>query len=66
MYQEFLAKSGLLVWPLIGLLIFVTIFAGILGYVIFGLRDKKKVDEIAALPLEDDTYENGHADGRAT
>lgn len=64
MFQEFYAKSTLLVWPLAGLIIFVAIFAGVLAFVFFGLRDKSKIDHIAALPLEPDTDE-GHAEGRA-
>lgn len=65
MFQDFFAKSTLLVWPLLGLIIFVTIFAGVLAYVFLGLRDKDKISEMAALPLEPDTAE-GHAEGRAS
>ena len=50
MYQEFYAQSDLLVWPLVGLLIFIAVFAGMLAYTFLGLRDRK-VEEIAALPL---------------
>jgi hypothetical protein len=64
MFQEYFANSTLLIWPLVGLIIFVTVFAGVLAYVFFGLRDKDKIDRIAALPLEPDTDE-GHAEGRA-
>ena len=64
MFQEFFAKSDLLIWPLVGLIIFVAIFLGVLAFVFFGLRDQDKIDEIAALPLEPDTGE-GHAEGRA-
>jgi hypothetical protein len=64
LFQEFFAKSTLLVWPLAGLIIFVAIFAGVLAFVIFGLRDGTKIDEIAALPLEPDTAD-AHAEGRA-
>ncbi len=63
MFQEFFAKSDLLVWPLVGLIIFVAIFAGVMAFVLFGLRDQNKINEIAALPLEPDT--EGHAEGRA-
>ena len=66
MYQEFFARSEMLVWPLVGLMIFVSIFAGVLAYVFFGLRDKDKVAEIAALPLAQDTIEEGHTHGRAS
>ena len=68
MYQEFYDKSDLLVWPLVGLLIFVAIFAGVLAYTFFGLKDRK-IEEIAALPLENDDVQNDvqndRTDGRA-
>ncbi len=74
MYQEFFAKSDHLIWPLLGLVIFVSIFVGVLAYVFLGLRDRKKIDAIAALPLEIDSGDLaatghdsglGHANGRA-
>jgi len=64
MYQEFYANSEHLIWPLLGLVIFVAIFAGVLAYVIFGLRDKDKIDKLAAMPLDDNEI-LGHANGRA-
>ncbi len=51
MYQEFYSKSDLLVWPVLALLIFVMIFVGVLAYVFLGLRDQKKIDEMASLPF---------------
>ena len=67
MYQEFYSGSSLLVWPLVGLLIFVAIFAGVLAYTFFGLRDGGKLEEIAALPLDpDDTVTDGPAEGRVS
>ena len=51
MYQEFYAKSDLLVWPVIALLIFLMIFVGVLAYVFLGLRDRGKIDEMASLPF---------------
>ncbi len=71
MFQDYFAQSDHLIWPLIGLLIFVLLFVGVLAYVFLGLRDKKKVDEIAALPLAEDSATDGRlnvpsqADGRA-
>ena len=71
MFQEYFADSEHLIWPLVGLLIFVMLFVGVLAYVFFGLRDKDKVDEIAALPLFEDSATDGslnvsnQADGRA-
>ena len=64
MFQEFYANSNHLIWPLIGLLIFVAVFLGVLAFVFLGLRDKDKIDELAALPLESDTGED-QAEGRA-
>ena len=71
MFQEYFAQSEHLIWPLVGLLIFVMLFVCVLAYVFFGLRDKEKVDEVAALPLFDDSAADGRldvsnqADGRA-
>jgi len=64
MFQDFFANSSHLIWPLMGLILFVAIFAGVLAFVFFGLRDKTKIDELAALPLEPDT-DNAHTEGRA-
>ena len=63
MFQEFYAKSDLLAWPLVGLLIFVAIFVGVIAFVVFGLKEKGQLDEVAALPLAEDTGE-GSAEGR--
>ena len=67
MYQEFYSNSNHLIWPLVGLVIFVMIFLCVLGYVIFALRDKDRVSELAGLPLEfdsgTDTTEPDHATG---
>jgi cbb3-type cytochrome oxidase subunit 3 len=65
MYQDFFARSDHLVWPLLGLIIFVSIFIGVLAYVFLGLRDRDKIDEIAALPLELDSGTDVTATGRA-
>jgi hypothetical protein len=65
MFQEFLAKSDLLIWPLVGLLIFTSLFVGMLAFVVFGLRDRRKLDEIAALPLAPDSDDEDLPEGRA-
>ncbi len=65
MYQEFYARSDLLVWPLVGLLIFIAVFLGVLAFTFFGLHDRRKIDEIAALPLEPDHEIDSPAEGRA-
>lgn len=54
MFQDYFAGSDHLIWPLLGLLIFVVIFIGVLAYVFLGLRDQDKLREIASLPLADD------------
>jgi len=54
MFQDYFAGSRHLIWPLLGLMIFVAIFIGVLAYVFLGLRDRDKVRDIAALPLADD------------
>jgi len=55
MYAEFYAQNPLLFWPLVGLGIFVVSFAVVLLYVFFGLRDRRKVEYLASLPLESDS-----------
>ncbi|MFT5234068.1 MAG: cbb3-type cytochrome oxidase subunit 3 [Candidatus Krumholzibacteriia bacterium] len=63
MYQEFFAKSDHLIWPLLGLVIFVSIFLGVLAYVFLGLRDKSKIESVANLPLEDNEVITPRAEG---
>ncbi|MFO7609124.1 MAG: CcoQ/FixQ family Cbb3-type cytochrome c oxidase assembly chaperone [Candidatus Krumholzibacteriia bacterium] len=65
MYQEFYARSGLLVWPLVGLILFLAVFIGVLAFTFFGLRDRRRIDELAALPLEPDSGIDSPAEGRA-
>jgi len=54
MFAEFYAENPLLFWPLVGLVIFVTSFVAVLAYVLLGLRDRRKVGYLAALPLAPD------------
>ena len=54
MYGEFYSQNPLLFWPLVGLVIFVVSFTAVLLYVLLGLRDRKKVDYLASLPLQPD------------
>lgn len=70
MFKEYFSGNEHLVWPVIGLVLFVTIFVGVLAYVFFGLRDKDKVDAMASLPFEpehpvDAGQSSNMADGRA-
>ncbi len=54
MFHDYFSGSNHLIWPLLGLLIFGSIFIGVLAYVFLGLRDKKKLHHIASLPLAED------------
>jgi len=65
MYQQFYDKSDLLNWPIVGLVIFIGLFLGVLGYVFFGLKNKDKVDAMAALPFETENESDGYPEGRA-
>ena len=71
MYAEFYAHNPLLFWALVGLVFFITSFVAVLLYVFIGLRDKRKVDYLAGLPLEPDGQRSaesrdiGVAQGRA-
>lgn len=53
MYREFLTSSPHLIFPLAGLVIFLTIFLLVLGYVFIGLKSKSDIEPLAALPFED-------------
>jgi hypothetical protein len=60
MFAEFFAaRSGLMVWPLIGLIILVAAFTAVMLRVLFGLRDPRKRDRLASLPLADEGVPNG-------
>lgn len=54
MFQEFFARSPLLGWPLVGLVLFMAAFLAVLFYVGRGLRDPRRVARLAALALEGD------------
>ena len=54
MFQEFLSGSNLLVWPIVGFVIFFVAFMAVLGYVAFGNRRNHTLDRLASLPLDDD------------
>ena len=55
MFQDYFAQSELLIWPLIGLIIFLASFVGVLLYVGFGLRDRRKLEHLSRLPLQSDS-----------
>jgi len=53
-FAEFYSDNPLLLWPLVGLVIFVASFAAVLLYVAFGLRERSKVEYLSSLPLQKD------------
>jgi hypothetical protein len=61
MYAEFYAQNPLLFWPLVGLVIFLVSFAAVLLYVFIGLRDQRKVDYLASLPLAPDSQRSAES-----
>ncbi len=54
MFSEFYAESGLLLWPVLGMVILAVTFLMVMGWVVIGLRNSPTVARMAALPLEDD------------
>jgi hypothetical protein len=52
--QFYSARGDLLIWPLLGLGIFLASFVAVLVYVLIGLRDRGRRAELAALPLNDE------------
>ena len=54
MFQEYFARSSLLSWPVVGLVLIFLAFIGVLVYVFFGMRDRRRIVRLAALPLEGD------------
>jgi hypothetical protein len=53
MFEEFYRQSPLLVWPLVGLLLFLAAFCGVLLYAVVGLRNPDRRRRLASLPLDD-------------
>ncbi len=72
MFQEFFSNSTLLAWPLVGLLLSVAFFVGVLAFVFLGLRDRTRIHELASMPLDsEETVESrdgihGGQTGRAS
>jgi cbb3-type cytochrome oxidase subunit 3 len=57
MFQQFLAESRHLLWPLLALVLFLVFFVGVLVYIARGILKRKSFDHVAALPLDDDAPE---------
>jgi hypothetical protein len=54
MFAEYLAGTDLLVWPLVALAIFFTVFVGVLVQVTVSWRRPGTLAELDRLPLQDD------------
>ncbi|MBL8862933.1 MAG: hypothetical protein JNK02_13125 [Planctomycetes bacterium] len=51
MFQQYFRDSEWLSLPLIALVFFFVFFLVVLARVVFGMRDARRVDELAALPF---------------
>jgi len=54
MFHDYLSRSDLLIWPLVGLAIFFTVFVGVLVRVVLSGRRPRTLADLTALPLVDD------------
>ncbi len=54
MLQEFYKSSEWLTLPLIALVFFFVFFVAVLIWVIFGMRDRRRIDRLAELPFTSD------------
>jgi hypothetical protein len=54
MFQDYLAKSDLLIFPLVALGIFFVAFVVVIFREVAGLRRHERMDHVAGLPLEAD------------
>jgi cbb3-type cytochrome oxidase subunit 3 len=64
MFQQFLAESRHLHWPLLAFILFLVFFMGVLVYIARGILKRKSFDHVAALPLDDDAPEQDGGDLR--
>jgi len=65
MFQEFLAQSQHLTWPLAALVVFFLVFLGVVVYVVRSMLRHQKFDHVASLPLEDDAPVEGEGGSKA-
>ncbi len=61
MMKEFLASTGLGIYPAISLVIFVVVFSLVVLYVFLGMRRPDEIRRLASLPLEEQDL-RGHGD----
>jgi len=60
--EFFQGRLDLMVWPLIGLFVFLGTFLGVLYWVFF--RSKGSFDHVASLPLDGDESPGGEAESK--
>jgi len=65
MFTEFLTQGNLLVWPLVALAIFFTVFLGVLMQVFLGWRRPRAPSDVTRLRLADDDSSPADAEGVA-
>jgi len=53
MFQDYFKDSEWLSLPLIALVFFFVFFVAVLARAVFGMRDRREVERLAALPLSD-------------
>lgn len=54
MYQQYYRTSEWLTLPLVTLVFFFVFFLAVLARVAFGMRDRRRLDEVATLPFRGD------------
>lgn len=57
MFADYFAGSDLLLWPIVALAIFFSVFVGVLVRIAVGLRKGARLDHVASLPLESESTE---------
>ncbi|MCA9758607.1 MAG: hypothetical protein KDA27_22615 [Candidatus Eisenbacteria bacterium] len=63
MFQDFFARSELLILPLVSLGIFFVTFMLVLTHVVFGLRKKELLTHVSMLPLDDEDEAHFRVEG---
>jgi hypothetical protein len=54
MFQQYYQGNEWLSLPLVALVFFFVFFMVVIARVVFGMRDKRRVDELASLPFRSD------------
>lgn len=62
MFQQYFQDSEWLHLPLIALVFFFLFFVGVVARVVFGMRNRRDVEQLAALPFTDERANTTHED----